>query len=232
VLSPVENAAREPGAPVLLRETRESEYQRAGLLVYDVPPAWVERAKTWRARRDNDFHDHDVYEREETDERWVGELGEMVFDWWIRSEGVTDLEWITTLPAGKPDFRIQSARVGVKTVKRRGGFYRGYCGQVSARHIEEPVDSYFFLSYQWCLKDPGTGAWRACSRMWLAGGVSQRRFRRCAHRTEGPATDPCNPEYRVRAGHTIYNAYERDFTVPREWLRLLRARFPGDPPGL
>lgn len=215
-------------APRRILETRETERQRAGWLLYEVPEAWVEEARRWRASRDVEFNDNDVYARAETDERWVGELGEMVFDWWLRSEGVTDFRWIREEPAGKPDFRIRSARVSVKTVKRRGGFYRGYCGQVSAKHVHEPVDAYFFLSYQWCRRNR-VREWEECRRIWLVGGCSREKYRRHAHRTDGPAVDPCNPEYRVRIGHSIYNADERHFAPPREWLRHVLDRFPPEP---
>ncbi len=212
--------------PKLIRETSQSKRQRAGWLLYEVPGSWVERAQQWRADRDAQFRDRDVYEREDSDERWVGELGEMVFDWWLGQQGVQGHQWIKNKPAGRPDFHIQSARIGVKTVKRRGQFYTGYCGQVSERHLHEPSDAFFFLSYQWCAKNRETKQWDECRRIWLIGGCSRAKFERHAHRTEGPATDPCNPEYKVRAGHTIYNAYEEHFVPPREWLGLVLKRYP------
>jgi hypothetical protein len=216
-----------PEAPRLIRETVESEWTRAGWLVFEIPESWEAEAREWRNRRDIQFSDRDVYDRADTDERWVGELGEMVFDWWLRSEGITDAEWIKDNPSGEPDFIVAGWRIGVKTVKRQVSFKKEYCGQISERHMTaEPSDAYFFMSYQMTCWNPRTRQGDPCRLMWLVGGCSAARFRRHAVLTRGPATDPCNPNYSIREGHAVYNCRENFFTPPREFLAYIRSHPP------
>jgi hypothetical protein len=204
--------------PTLIRETAESISECEGWLVYDVPASWVEWAKDERARRDVVFRNRNIFRERATDQRWVGELGELVLNWWLESEGVAQVEWIRNNPAGQPDFRVNGVAVGAKTVKRSVPFQKDYCGQVTGDHINEPVEFFFFMSYQYQFYDPAIRRKADCSRMWLIGGCTRTHFAEEAVRTEGPATDPCNPAYRIAAGHVIFNARERIFQPPRAWL--------------
>ncbi|TQV61630.1 MAG: hypothetical protein FNT29_11030, partial [Halothiobacillaceae bacterium] len=75
------------------------------------PQGWIsltiaqeheERAKRMRAERDRQYGN--IHIEAATDERWVGDLGEMVFNSWFKHEGIQGLEWILGDAAGQPDF--------------------------------------------------------------------------------------------------------------------------------
>ncbi|MFC4160727.1 hypothetical protein [Chitinimonas lacunae] len=38
-----------------------------------------------------------IYAEAATDERWVGDLGEMVFNSWLKHEGIQGFEWVLTM---------------------------------------------------------------------------------------------------------------------------------------
>lgn len=213
------NQSGSTDVPTIVYVTDGSRNTRAGWVVVDVPPSWEQMAREWRASRDVEFNNFNVFDTADSDERWVGELGEMVFDWWLRTNSRLDVEWIRDSPAGKPDFIASGWRIGAKTVKRKVPFQVEYCGQVSKRHFtEEPSDAYFFMSYQMEEWDWRSKTATRAYRMWLVGGCSHARFEKHAIFTEGPAVDPCNEHYRIRRGHSVYNCKEQYFTVPNEFV--------------
>ncbi len=78
-----------------------------------VEPECEERAKQMRAERDRRYRN--IYLEAPTDERWVGELGEMVFNSWLEHEGIQGFEWVLDNAAGRPDFvTATNIRIGVK----------------------------------------------------------------------------------------------------------------------
>ena len=165
------------------------------------------RAKAIRAERDRQYGN--IYQEAATDERWVGDLGELVFDRWLRHRKVAGYQWILEGTAGAPDFRLQSGvRIGVKTVKRKVPPQAGYTAQITARHTREPIEQFFFMTYEIKIR-----------RMWLLGGIDKQSFLAGA-RYHG-AGDKVHDNYTIRQGHEIYNIDMARLVPPDEWLGRL-----------
>lgn len=172
----------------------------------------IASAKRLRAERDRVYPN--LYRELPGHERWVGDLGEQLFDRWIRALR-TDVEFHDELcAAGRPDFTIGGRTVGVKTVKRTVPMRPGYTAQISTKHAEEPVDYFFFCSYE-----------APKQRLWLLGGISVARFMRFA-RHYGPG-EQVHPGYTVPDDHAIYNAPVDILVRPALWLDTLA--WPQDP---
>ena len=100
-----------------------SQVHPQGWISLLIAPEHEERAKRMRAERDRQYGN--IYTEATTDERWVGDLGEMVFYSWFKHEGIQSFEWVLDDAAGKPDFvTALNVRIGVKTVKRKVGTHR------------------------------------------------------------------------------------------------------------
>lgn len=162
------------------------------------------RAKQIRAQRDLQYGN--IYSEAATDERWVGDLGEMVFNSWLKHEGVQGFRWVLDDAAGQPDFvTAMNTPIGVKTVKRKVPPRENYTAQITARHAEEPIDQFFFMTYE-----------IAQRRMWLLGGCERERFLRQA-RYYG-AGEWVHTNYQIRQGHEIYNIEITRLISPKDWL--------------
>jgi hypothetical protein len=161
-------------------------------------------AREIRAERDRRYPN--IYAAAQTDERWVGDLGEIIFDAWAAQRRPGLFRWIRDDAAGKPDFvTTNGLRVGLKTVKRKVAPQPGYTAQITARHADEPTDDYFFMSYEFGKR-----------RMWLLGGIRQKRFLERA-RYYGPG-ERVHANYEIRAGHEIYNISISELVSAEEWL--------------
>ena len=92
-------------------------------------------------------------------------------------------------------------RIGVKTVKRKVAVREDFTAQITARHAQEPIDQFFFMSYEFRRR-----------RMWLLGGIDRDSFLRQAryHR----AGEWVHGNYQVRPGHEIYNIGIDRLVVP------------------
>ena len=129
-----------------------------------IEPKFELLAKEMRAQRDLRYEN--IFMKMATDERWVGDLGEIVFNLWLKDKGVRDVKWVLESAAGQPDFVLPSGlRIGVKTVKRKGPPKTDYTAQITARHADEPIDAFFFMSYE-----------IDRHRMWLLGGIEKPLF--------------------------------------------------------
>lgn len=124
----------------------------------------IEKAKEMRRRRDA-AHRGNVYGVEESDWRWVGELGEIVFSA-LEPKAIWNNKDRT---AGESDFRINGKWIGLKTVKRRVPFRKEFTNCVSPEHAKEPSDYFLFASYEFPAKI-----------MWFIGGCTRDHFLRCA----------------------------------------------------
>ena len=185
-----------------------SQVHDNGWISLDVPAEWEGRARAIRAERDQQYGN--IYPERETDARWVGELGEIAFRSWLNHRGCHDFQWIQDDAAGKPDFILgRDVTVGVQTVKRKVAPRAGYTMQITAQHAHEPVQQFFFLTYEFQRRV-----------MWLLGGVARDLFLdRADFFRDG---DWVHPNYQVR-GHDIYNADMGHFTPPDEWLQQVLA---------
>ena len=122
-------------------------------------------AKAGEIRKTRDEQYGNIYQEVDTDLGWVGDLGEICFNNWLKSKGLTGFIWHLNNAAGKPDFTINDIRVDVKTVKRKVQPRMDYTAQITAKHKDSPVDELFFLSYEFQKK-----------RLWMLGGISQKDF--------------------------------------------------------
>jgi hypothetical protein len=161
-------------------------------------------------RQERDQRYGNIYRERATDERWVGDLGEIIFDRFLQFAGVQGFRWHKDEEvAGKPDFSFANGRtIGVKTVKRRVAPLPHYTAQVTARHRDEPVDQFFFLSYEMPLRI-----------LWLLGGIDRQAFLAQA-KYHGPG-DWVHPSYQVQPDHAIYNGPISLLAEPVAWARGL-----------
>ena len=145
-----------------------------------------------------------VYAGSPTDAPWVGDLGEILFDRWLREDGRLSVEWNTTNVVGSADFNVNGQRVGLKTVKRAGQPKLSYTSCISARHIDEPADAFAFASYE-----------LAERRLWILGVIHRDDFARLAERF-GPG-EMVHAWYRVPDGHSILNISNSELGDPLAW---------------
>lgn len=179
----------------------------ADWIILDVPQNVEEQAKQMRETRDAQYKN--LYAQESTDARWVGDLGEIMLNDWLKSQGLAKVSWLTDDAAGKPDFVTESGhRIGAKTVKRKGAPQLHYTAQVTARHAKEPSDWFFFMNYVIERK-----------KLWLLGAVEASRFLEEA--TYYPAGSQVHSNYAIRPGHEIYNIELDKLIGPAAWLKLV-----------
>jgi hypothetical protein len=177
------------------------------MITYQVLPSWEERAMDIRQKRDAQYPN--IYLEEPTDMRWVGDLGEIVFNHWMKEEGIGGFEWHLDNAAGKPDFTVNGIRIDVKTVKRKVPPEPHYTAQITARHISHPIDELFFLSYEFLKK-----------KMWLLGGAKMSAFIQFArYYGEG---EYVHKDYQIRKGHEIYNGEISLLESPESWITQFR----------
>jgi hypothetical protein len=168
----------------------------------------TEANENWakKIRRDRDEQYGNIFEEVDSDERWVGDLGELVFNNWLKHHKVAGYSWELDRTAGAADFKLATGeRVGVKSVKRKLPPKKGYTAQITARHAGEPIEQFFFLTYE-----------IAKRKMWLLGGIEKDRFlREAIYYSEG---EKVHPNYTIRPGHEIYNIDIGELVVPDTWI--------------
>ena len=166
-----------------------------------------------KIRKDRDSVYQNIFTESSTDKRYVGDLGEFVFNSWLKHQ-LSDpdcFKWLVDEPAGKCDFTIfEHNFIGIKTVKRKGPPKPNYTAQISAKHVNEPSSEFFFLSYDY-----------QCKSMWLLGGVSKVDFLKFANFYNGG--EKVHEGYTVRQGHSIYNIEINHLLPPDEWLKKIQA---------
>lgn len=92
-----------------------SKLNNYGWIVLDVDEAHEKQAREFRAKRDRLYGN--IYSERETDERWVGDLGEFAFKSWLNQKSNLQYEWIKENAAGKADFIIHSLLPGMRLEK-------------------------------------------------------------------------------------------------------------------
>lgn len=160
-----------------------------------------------RAERDAQFSN--IFQERTTDARWVGDLGELLVNEWLRNQGVTHYRWETRDAAGNADFVVGQERVGAKTVKRQVAPRLSYTAGMTARHAHEPVDWFLFLNVSLTEK-----------KLWLLGAIESPRFLKEA--TYYPAGAQVHSNYTIREGHEIFNIELCKLTPPGAWLKHLQ----------
>lgn len=193
--------------------------QTASMLVSS-PREWVElpvseqditQAQALRRKRDALYNN--LYGEQPCDERWVGDLGEIVLHHWMREEGVDKVRWLVQDAAGQPDFELDTGiTVDAKTVKRKAPPRLNYSAQVSARHAGvqgQHASWFFFMTY--CTER---------RQILLLGAIEAPRFQREAT-YYGPG-EQVHAHYAVRLDHAIYNVGLRRLVAPYRWLAWQR----------
>ncbi|RLV58314.1 hypothetical protein D5018_17895 [Parashewanella curva] len=177
-----------------------------GWIILDIPESAEEKAIALRKSRDEKYGN--IYTEEKTDERWVGDLGEFVLKSFLSYRGIdrSNYQWILEDAAGKADFiMMDGSLLDVKTVKRKVPVQSSYTAQITAQHINEDVQHYFFMSYQ-----------NSEKKMTLLGGISKSEFKRHAvYYGEGAQV---HSNYTIRKGHEIYNIDVTKLIPPHQWL--------------
>ena len=181
-----------------------SELHPEGWISVPVSEDFEKKAKDIRADRDRQYGN--IFTETATDERWVGDLGEIAFNSWFRHHNIQGFQWILDGTAGAPDFvTALGISIGVKTVKRAGPPRSHYTAQITARHAHEPIEQFFFMSYEINKR-----------RMWLLGGIDKQTFLNQA--VYYKADDQVHAYYTIRAGHEIYNIKLSKLMNPTDWL--------------
>ncbi|MFI6868968.1 hypothetical protein [Nocardia sp. NPDC050406] len=175
-------------------------------IIGDVPEEFINEAIRIREERDGLYGN--IFTEKCSDLRWVGEIGEICLNKWLRLNTSLPVEWILEEAAGKADFIVGGSSIGMKTVKRGGPVKAGYTAQITAKHATEPVDHFFFASYEVPRK-----------RLWLLGGIAKSNFMQGA--TYYGAGDEVHKHYIVREGHEIYNIEIEKLIPPRLWVSSL-----------
>ncbi|MFJ1460936.1 hypothetical protein [Nocardia sp. N2S4-5] len=167
---------------------------------------FIAEAKRIRAQRDKRYGN--IFKEKDSDLRWVGEIGELCFNGWARRNTALPVEWLVEDVAGNADFIIGNISIGMKTVKRKVAPREDYTAQITAKHAEEPVEHFFFASYEYPRK-----------RLWLLGGIAKEEFLRDAR--YHPAGDMVHENYTIRPGHEIFNIEISKLTPPLKWITSL-----------
>ncbi len=175
-------------------------------IYYDVSPKSEEKAIEIRKSRDKLYKN--IFDEEESDLRWVGDLGEIWFNSWLKTNGISDFEWHLDNAAGKPDFTINNIRIDIKTVKRKVPPKAFYTAQITSRHQTHPIDELFFMSYEYQIR-----------RLWFLGGIKLKDFiAKAKFYKEG---DDVHSNYKIRKGHEIFNAEIALLESPDRWIKNL-----------
>jgi hypothetical protein len=169
----------------------------------------ISRARQIRAERDRRYAN--LYLEEETDWRWVGDLGELCVGAWFADEDIPYLWVAGDDVAGLSDFLVAGWRIGVKTVKRKVDVRPNYTAQITDRHKSEKSDGYAFLSFN-----------TQTQIMWMLGTIGRLRFLRQS-RFYGEGASVHN-SYKIRQGHAIRNIEISKLTPPSQWIDMLRQR--------
>jgi hypothetical protein len=170
-----------------------SAISNSAFIKFEISSDMEKNARKIRTMRDQKYGN--IYEEHESDERWVGDLGEICINNWIKSFGFVlrkDYDWVLENASGNPDFIIGTVSLDVKTVKRKVPPRSNYTAQITARHSREVCDYYFFCSYEIVRKI-----------MWLLGGISKQDFLNQAIYYKAGAW--VHENYQIREGHEIFN---------------------------
>lgn len=185
--------------------------KESGWIVCTVQENEISQAKKIREERDLIYPN--LFEPEESDWRWVGDLGEVIFAKFMDKIGV-EYEWIQKEVAGKPDFllikskyyNLNNTSVDIKTVKRRVPYRPDYQAQVHAKHRTEKVDQFFFLSYEY-----------PKNKMWFIGGLEKELYFEKARYY--PTGSKVHKYYSTRQNnHNIYNIDAQYLKRTKDWI--------------
>lgn len=173
-------------------------------VVREVSKSQIEEAKKIRSHRDSLYPN--LYSENDTDIRWVGDLGEIVINELLSMCSEDGTIWHRDDVAGKPDFTFFDIDIDVKTVKRSVPIKPEYGAQISAKHKKTKMDYIVFCCY--LTKE---------NRMTVLGVIQKERFMSIA-RFYGPG-DVVHESYSIRKGHEIYSVPIYELIPFRDFVR-------------
>ena len=163
-----------------------------------------------RAERDKKYGN--IYAEEKTDQRWVGDLGEIAVNELFNMMNEKETIWHLDEVTGKPDFTFFDLTLDVKTVKRKVPMRTDYLAQISAKHAKTPMDYIVFSCYEYPKQ-----------KMHILGAMTKHDF--LIQAKYFAAGDKVHENYTIRAGHEIYAVYVKDMIPFRDFVRQARDQF-------
>lgn len=169
-----------------------------------VDSSQISQARLIRQERDEKYGN--LYTESSTDERWVGDLGEIVVNDLLKMCSESGTQWHTSDVTGKPDFSFFDVTFDVKTVKRAVSIKSHYGAQISAKHLSTEMDYLVFCCYQ-----------TKTEELVVLGAIEKEKFKLIA-RYYG-AGDKVHDHYTIREGHEIYAVRISDLIPFRDFVR-------------
>lgn len=185
--------------------------RKDGLIGLPVDGVVVQHAMSIRHQRDARYGN--IFKEKETDIRYVGEIGEIMFDHYLRQFREDLTKWLVEgKVTSEPDFIFAGKRIGVKTVKRAVRMKREYLAQITARHIDEPVDYFFFCCFE-----------TKSQELVLLGGIDVEGFKK--HAVYCPEGTVIHQHYTIRENHEIYQIGVSALTLPDDLIRQILGKY-------
>lgn len=176
------------------------------IITINVSESTIQKAKEIREERDKKYGN--IFPEEESDMRWVGEIGEIVTNSLLSHISKEHTNWILDDVTSRGDFSFFNLEIDVKTVKRRVPIRPWYKAQISQGHAEKNVDYLLFTCYEYPVK-----------KLHILGAMSKNEFlSKSEHFKEG---DFVHKDYQIRKGHEIYAVTISEMTPVMEFIRKI-----------
>lgn len=177
------------------------------IVTREVTDAQIEQAKSIRAERDAKYGN--IYAEEDTDMRWVGDLGEIVINELFGMVSKENTQWHLEDVTGRADFTFFGKSLDVKTVKRKVPMKTDYMAQITAKHAQTKMDYLVFTCYEFTKK-----------KLHVLGVMKKEEFLDLAiYYGEG---DNVHANYKIRKGHEIYAVYVNQMSPFRDFVKNMR----------
>ena len=174
------------------------------IVTFDVSEIIINQAKAIRTARDLIYGN--IFNEESTDLRWVGEVGEIIVNQALVMCSKEQTEWITQDVTNRGDFNFCGVEIDVKTVKRQVPIRPYYKAQITAKHVNKPVDYLLFTCYEYPVK-----------KLHILGVMKKDVF--IGKAQYFGAGSKVHDNYTIRAGHEIYAITISEMTPFRDFLK-------------
>ena len=175
------------------------------IVTIDVSEEDINQAKEIRQERDNIFGN--IYPESETDQRWSGDLGEIIVNKLFCMCRPLSTDWHLEDVAGKPDFTFCGVTLDIKTVKRKVPMRTSYGAQITAKHIATPMDYIVFTCFEYPV-----------NKLHVLGAIKKKDFIKQA-RYYGSG-EKVHEYYTIRNGHEIYSIEISKLIPFRQFVRM------------
>ena len=185
---------------------------RRSFITLQASDADVQNAISIRESRDQLYKN--IYEEQDSDERWVGDLGEILFDRLMEEQGFV-YNWYNQLEAAKlPDFSIFGFDSDLKVNKRQALIMPHqvhYGCQISAEQAPY-CTSRMFIFGNYCIEK---------KTLQILGAISKQRFMQIAVlRKKG---EWVTPKYQLK--HDILDVTVKDLTPINVALKMFKNHY-------